>query len=67
LVIDGGAWHGGWWPEENRRLANRPVGWWHGFNIGYMAFLDGSARGEEMGAPVTPGYSMFLDPARHDY
>ncbi len=67
LIIDGGAQTAGWWPEERRRTLNMPVGWWHGFNLGYMSFLDGSAHGEEMGAPVTSGYSMFLDPDRHDY
>jgi prepilin-type processing-associated H-X9-DG protein len=46
-----------------RREYDMVYGWWHGYEIGNILFLDGSARREEMGAAVTKTYSFYSNPS----
>jgi prepilin-type N-terminal cleavage/methylation domain-containing protein len=63
LVCDAGQWSAGRFPREQRLLFNKVYGWWHGYEIGNMTFLDGSARREQMGDVTTPTYTFYSNPS----
>jgi len=49
-----------------RRTRDIYEGWWHKYEHGQIAFLDGSARLVGMGAPQTNEYTYWVDPDRHE-
>jgi prepilin-type N-terminal cleavage/methylation domain-containing protein len=65
-VCDLGPNWAGRFPLERRKAYNLVHGWWHGYEIGNMAFLDGSARAEQMpGEVTTQRYTFYMAPNRH--
>ncbi len=67
IVCDLGPNWVGRYPLEQRIRNNIVHGWWHGYEIGNMAFLDGSARREQMpGEVTTQSYTFYMAPDRHD-
>jgi prepilin-type N-terminal cleavage/methylation domain-containing protein len=75
MIGDVGPSGAGRMSQEARVSMDVIYGWWHGYEQGQMAFLDGSARHEQMGptggAPsgtngvTTPRYTFYQDPTRH--
>jgi prepilin-type N-terminal cleavage/methylation domain-containing protein len=65
LVCDWGSYWAGRYDQQGRINRDLIYGWWHGYEIGQMTFLDGSARRHEMGAVTTQDYTFYLDPGKH--
>ncbi len=65
MVCDLGPNWPGRYPVERRQFTNIVYGWWHGYEIGNMTFLDGSARAEKMGDVTTQTYTFYMAPDRH--
>jgi prepilin-type N-terminal cleavage/methylation domain-containing protein len=65
LVCDTGQDRAGRYDQRRREAYNIITGWWHGYEVGNMLFLDGSARREEMGDITTPTYTFYMDPDAH--
>ncbi len=63
LICDAGQHGAGRFPLETRQLFNKVYGWWHGYEIGNMTFLDGSARREQMGDVTTSTYTFYSNPS----
>jgi hypothetical protein len=62
LVADAGVFWAGRLNVGERKVYNMAYGFWHGYEIGMLSFLDGSARREEMGATMTRNYSFWSNP-----
>jgi type II secretory pathway pseudopilin PulG len=62
LVGDWGVFWAGRLSGEHRKVHDTAYGFWHGYEIGMMSYLDGSARREEMGATMTRTYSFWSNP-----
>jgi len=65
VLGDTGQIVGGRYPKAERYARDMWTGFWHGEEKGLLAFLDGSARLETMGTPVTATYSLFMDQSKH--
>ncbi len=65
LLGDFGGHYAGRYTQEEREQWNVQHGWWHGHEVCNLMFLDGSARREQMGAPTTPTYTIYLAPDKH--
>ncbi len=66
LVCDLGPNWVGRYPLRKRVAWNIVHGWWHGYEVGNMTFLDGSARREAMpGEVTTQSYTFYMAPERH--
>ncbi len=64
LVSDWGSFYAGRYELQDRVDRNLIYGWWHGYEIGNMTFLDGSARRHEMGDVTTQDYTFYVDPGK---
>jgi prepilin-type N-terminal cleavage/methylation domain-containing protein len=62
LFSDWGSFWAGRYDQEGREDRDLIYGWWHGYEIGQMTFLDGSARRHEMGDVTTQDYTFYVDP-----
>jgi hypothetical protein len=62
LVADWGIFWAGRLTVDDRKTHDVAHAFWHGYEIGMLSFLDGSARREEMGATMTPTYSFWSNP-----
>lgn len=68
FVLAGGAGQmdAGRYTEEELQSQMIYEGFWYGEREGHLAFLDGSARSEEMtGGADTANYTFYVDPRRH--
>ncbi len=66
LLGDVGSMSAGRYNQAGRVSRDMIYGWWHGYERGNLAFLDGSARHEKMGAAHNGRYTFYLNPGRHD-
>jgi hypothetical protein len=64
LVCDAGQWNAGRFPLNLRIQYNKIYGWWHGYEVANMMFLDGSSRREDVGEVTKPTYSFYSNPAQ---
>ncbi len=66
VLGDAGYMAAGRWPEFYISQNPTRSGWWHGYETGNLAFMDGSCRNTRMGAMTTKDYSFYMDEGKHE-
>ncbi|MBL8887767.1 MAG: type II secretion system protein [Phycisphaerales bacterium] len=65
VLGDSGVMIAGRYPLDYIRQTPKRSGWWHGVQVGNLAFFDGSVRLTPMGEVTTERYSFYMDEGKH--